>query len=84
MVEHLQKYCNVTVFKNGGRLPSWIFEIQIFNGRAVQNLILRHLTKFRKDRLNRCGHIAIFEIFEMVAADILDFQKFEILTVGPL
>jgi len=30
------------------------------------------------------GDIAIFVIFKMVAAAILDFEKFEILTVGPL
>ena len=41
-------------------------------------------TKFRKDRSNRCADIAIFVIFKMAATAILDFQKFEILTVGPL
>ena len=40
----------------------------------------RH-TKFRKDRSNRCGDIAIFVIFQMVAAAILNFQKFEIFMV---
>jgi len=45
-------------------------------------------TKFRKDRSNRCGDIAIFVIFQMAAAAMLNFQKFEILTVfrcrGPI
>jgi len=41
---------------------------------------LHHRTKFRKDRSNRCGDNAIFVIFKMAAAAILDFQKFEILT----
>jgi len=46
---------------------------------------LHQLSKFRKDRSNRCGDIAIFVIFlKMAAAAILDFQKFEILTVRPL
>jgi len=45
---------------------------------------LHQLTKFRKDQSNRCGDIAIFVIFKMAAAAILDFQKFEILTVNPL
>jgi len=45
---------------------------------------LHQRTKFRKDRSNRCGDIAIFVIFKMAAAAILDFQKFEILTVSPL
>ena len=41
-------------------------------------------SKFHKDRSNPCGDIAIFVIFKMAAAAIMDFQKFEILTVGPL
>jgi len=45
---------------------------------------LHQHTKFLKDRSNRCGDIAIFVIFKMAAAAILDFQNFEILTVDPL
>jgi len=41
---------------------------------AVKKPILHHRTNFRKDRSNRCGDIAIFRIFKMAAADILDFQ----------
>ena len=41
-------------------------------------------TKFRKDRSNRYGDIAIFVILKMAAAAILNFQKFEILTVDLL
>ena len=41
-------------------------------------------TKFRKDRSNRYRDIAIFVIFKMAAAAILNFQKFEILTAFPL
>ena len=37
--------------------------------------ILHQRTKFRKDRSNRCGYIAIFVIFYMAAATILNFQK---------
>jgi len=74
MVEHLQKYCNLTVFQNGGCQPSWIFEIKIFNGRAVKNPILHHRTKFRKDRSNRYRDIAIFMVFKMAAAAIFVFQ----------
>ena len=44
----------------------------------------RDSTKFRKDRPNRYGDIAIFVIFKMAAAAILNFQKFKILTVNPL
>jgi len=45
---------------------------------------LHHCTKLRKDRSNRCGDVAIFVIFQHAAAAILNFQKFEILTVDPL
>ena len=46
--------------------------------------ILHQHTKFLEDRSNRCGDIAIFVIFNMSAAAILNFQKFEILTAFPL
>jgi len=39
---------------------------------------LHQSTKFRKDRSNRYGDIAIFVIFKMAAAAILNFQKFKI------
>ena len=51
---------------------------------AVKGHIMHQRTKFYKDRSNRCGDIAIFVIFQMAAAAILDFQKLEILTVDPL
>ena len=51
---------------------------------AVKKHVLHRRTKFRKDRPNRCGDIAICVIFKIVAAAILDFQKFTILTVDPL
>jgi len=51
---------------------------------SVKRPVLHQYTKFHKDRSNRCGDIAIFVIFKMAAAAILNFQKFKILTVGPL
>ena len=51
---------------------------------AAKRPILQQCTKFRKDRSNRCGYIAIFVIFNMAANAILNFQKFEILTAFPL
>jgi len=45
---------------------------------------LHQLTKFRQDRSNRCGDIAIFVIIKVAAAAILNFQKFKILMVDPL
>jgi len=38
-------------------------------------------TKFRKDRSNHYGDVATFVIFQMAAAAILNFQKFQILIV---
>jgi len=51
---------------------------------AVKRPILHQRAKFRKDRSNRCGDIAIFVIFQMAAAAILDFPKFEILMALPM
>jgi len=51
---------------------------------AVNKLILHRGTKLHKDRTNRRRDIAIFVTFKMAADAILDFQKFEILTVVPL
>ena len=51
---------------------------------AVKRPILHQHTKFHKDRSTRCGDIEIFVIFKMAAAAILNFEKFEILTVGSL
>ena len=59
-------------------------KFEFCNSRAVKIPILHQRTKFRKDRSNRCGDIAIFVIFQMAAAAILNFQKFEILTICPL
>jgi len=60
-------------------------EIRIFlTVAAVKRHILHQHAKFRKDRSNRCGDIAIFVIFQMAVAAMLNFQKFEILMVFPL
>ena len=59
-------------------------KFQFFNG-VVKRPILHQRTKFRKDQSNLCGYIAIFAIFNMTAAAILNFnKKFEILTSFPL
>jgi len=46
--------------------------------------IFHQPTKFYKDRSNRYGDITIFRFFKMAAAAILDFQKFQFLTLDPL
>ena len=40
----------------------------------------RHLVKFRQNRSNGCGDIAILQFSKSAAAAILDFQKFKFLT----
>jgi len=83
-VEHLQRYCNLTVFKTAAVRHLGFLKFKFLTVVAVKNPILQHRTKFRKDRSNRCEDITIFVIFKMAVAAILDFQKFEILTVDPL
>jgi len=73
----LQRYGDLTVFKIADVRHLGFFI-------AVKRPILHHRTKFRKDRSNRCGDIATSVIFKVAAAAILDFQKFEILTIDPL
>jgi len=70
--------------QNGGRPPCWICEIRFLTVGAVKRPILHQRTKFSKDRSNRCGDIAIFVIFKMAAAAILNFKKFDILMIFPL
>jgi len=48
---------------------------------AVKRPILHHRTKFRKARSNGSGHVAIFFV---IFKTHIGFQKFQILTVGPI
>jgi len=77
----LQRYGKLTVFKIAAVRHIGFVKFKFLKVGAVKMPILHQRTKFRKDRSNCCGDIAIFVIFKMVAAAILDFQKFEILTV---
>ena len=43
--------------------------------RVVKRPVLHRPAKIRRDWSNRCGDIAIFVIFKMAAAAILDFQS---------
>ena len=70
-------------FQNGGRPPSWICKIRIFNGRAVKGHILHQRTKFYKDRSNRYGHLAIFVIFQDGGRRHFVFSKYEICVTVP-
>jgi len=82
-VKRLQRYGNLTVLKMAAVRHLEFVKFEFFT-RAVNRPILHQRTKFRKDRSNLCGYIAIFVIFNMAAAAILNFQKFEILTAFPL
>jgi len=42
----ITKYRDVSFFQNGGSPPCWIFEIELFNSRAVQRPVLRYRVKF--------------------------------------
>jgi len=47
----------------------------------VRRIKLRQRAKFRGDSSNRRRDMAIFRLFNMVAAAILDFSNFKFLTV---
>ena len=62
----------------------WCAVTQVFEFLTVGTVTraaVRHHTKFRGDRSNRCGDMAIFPFFKMAVAAILYFQIFEFLTV---
>ena len=44
---------------------------------VVKRPILHQRTKFRNDRSNHCEDIAIFVIFQMAAAGILNLKKWK-------
>ena len=46
---------------------------------AIRSANARHLVKFRENRSNGCGDIAIFRLSKMASVAILDFQKFKFL-----
>jgi len=71
-VKRLQRYGDLTVFKMVSLRHLGFLKFKFLTVGAVKRPILHHRTKFRKNRSNRCGNIAIFVIFNMVAA-ILDF-----------
>jgi len=54
-----------------------------FNGLDPEETYFAQPAKFREDRSIRWCDIAIFVIFKITAADILDFRKFKILTACP-
>ena len=83
-VKRLEIYGDLTVFKMAAVRHLGFVKFKLFNGREVKRPILHQRTKFRRDRSNHCGDIAILWFFKVAAAAILDFQKFKILTVDPV
>ena len=83
-VKRLQRCGNLTVFKMPAVRHLGFVKFEFFNGPRVKRPILHQHTKFRKDRSNCCGDIAIFVIFKMATGAILNFQKFEIITIDRL
>ena len=55
--EQLRRYGRFPIFQNSGRPLSWILK------SSVRGASMRHQAKFRADRLNRCGDLAVFSIF---------------------
>jgi len=52
-----------------------LWNSNFFNSRAVKGPILHQLSKFRIDRSNHCGDIAIFVIFQYSGRRHLGFSK---------
>jgi len=79
-----KKYVDLTSLEMVGVRHLGFVNLNYLTIGANKKPILRQCTKFRKDQSNRCGAMAIFVIFKMAVAAILDFQKLKILTVDPL
>jgi len=62
-----------SIFQDGGRCHLESLNLQNFIGEGVRMGNMHHCTKFRQNRVFCCRDIAIFQIFKMAAAAILDF-----------
>jgi len=78
------KYGDFSIFQYGDCRHLRFFKFHIFNRRTAQEGRMRRRAKFGQNRSNRGGDMAIFRLFNMAAAAILDFQNFKLLTVGQL
>jgi len=78
-------YGDLTVFKLAAVRHLGFWKFNFLMAWTVKRRILHNHAKFHEDRSIRCCDIAIFVVFEMAAAAIVVFEKFEeILTVCPL
>jgi len=72
-VTRLRRYGDFTVFKMAAVRHLGFLKFEFFNGRS--SAILHQPTKFRRDRSNRCGDVAIFVIFQDGGSRHLGFSK---------
>ena len=72
---HLQRYGDFTVFKLAPVRHLGFLKSNFLTAEAVNRTILHQRTKFRKDRSNRCGDVAIFVIFQDGGRRHLGFSK---------
>jgi len=72
-------------FRNGGRPPSWILEIQIFQRFGwLRDPFCIIVPNFAKIGQSDAVISRFLCFFTMAAAAILVFEKFKILTICPL
>ena len=74
-VKRLQRYSDLTVLKMAAVRHLGFWKFKFLTIWTANRPILHNRAKFREDRSNRCCDIAIFVIFKMATAAILDFQK---------
>jgi len=74
-VKRLRRYVDLTVFIPAAVRHLGFWKFKFLTIWTANRPILHNRAKFREDRSNRCCDIAIFVIFKMATAAILDFQK---------
>ena len=72
----MQTHGDLTVFKMAAVRHLGFVKFDFLMVGAVKRPILHQRIKFRKDRSNRCGHIAIFD-FHHVGCRHLEFSKIQ-------
>jgi len=78
-VNRLRRYFDFSIFKDGGRRHLVLFNLQNFIGWRCSEGHYVSLYQISSKSIFCCGDIAIFQIFKMAAAAILDFWNHEIL-----
>ena len=81
LVVSLRRCCNFSYFQDGGRRHLGFSKSWILFADGILRAQTHHYIKFCQNRSFLCGDIAIFRIFKMAAAAILNFWNREILLV---